>query len=93
MEDKRNLELDIHGASAEEPTSNAITDVDVEDESDIPSEFTSAFFLALRHLVVKPKNGDEDVFLISIQVNNGAKGLDASSIPRKSRKEQLIERR
>ena len=81
MEDKRKPELDIHGASAEEPTSNAITDVDVEDESDIPSEFTSTIFLALKHLVVKPKNGDKDVFLISIQVKNGAKGLDASSIP------------
>lgn len=93
LEDKRKPVLDIDGAAAEEPTSTAITDVVVEDESDVPSDFTSTFFLALKYLVVKPKNGDKDVFLISLLVNNGAKGLDASSIPTKSRKEQLIERR
>jgi hypothetical protein len=84
--------VQIAGASAEEPTSTAITDVDDENGSDVPSEFTSTFFLALKYIVVKPKNGEKDVFLISLQVNNGAKGLDAYSIPRKSRKEQLIER-
>ena len=64
-----------------------------EDESLAPLDFTSTFFLALKYLVVKAKNGEKCVFLISLLVNHGAKGIDASAIPTKSRKEQQIDRR
>ena len=93
MEEKKKPVLDVDGAAEEDPTSTAISDVIVEDESVVPGDFTTTFFLALKYLVVKAKNGEKDVFLISLLVNSGAKGLDASSIPTKSRKEQLIERR
>ena len=91
LEDKKKPVLDVDGGD-EEPTT-APNDVIAEDDSLAPLDFTSTFFLALKYLVVKAKNGEKCVFLISLLVNHGSKEIDASSIPTKSRTDQQIERR
>ena len=42
---------------------------------------------------MKAQYGEKCVFLISILVNHGAKGINASAIPNESRKEEQIDRR
>jgi hypothetical protein len=50
LEEKKKPVLDVDGAAEEDPTSTAITDVIVEDESVVPGDFTTTFFLALKYL-------------------------------------------
>ena len=58
------------------------------DETLAPLDFISTFFLSLKYLVVMAENGEKFFFLISLLVNHGAKGMDASAISTKSRKEE-----